>query len=1082
LLIVYNRPLATQKVLIPSIEPLLQDGESVIRQHVAAQLLPLAITAMLVPVRNRTANDCISDPMLLPKDYDAKGYKVVTTTIMNYLNTLMHDPELDVRRAAADAISGLSLQIRPSDVPIYCLPIPVRLTSEKPTANNSTNLDAAGAQQAKAKRTEEEQRNEELRITAANLLAEMAGAASDYSSLQYHASTWVRSTVLPAILGLATDPSFRMRRCAAQAMPRLLGACQLEDAVNSILPAFARLSQDDIHRVRKSTGECLVDMSRALVIMASAETDPSRQKGLYEQRRVALLPIAERLIQDSHKMVRHGMMQFLGPFMASFYPYQFSPLNSLLPTSTESDGSNHSGIVAQFFPHSTSMVSRLNSSQNATGTAPTPVHSSLEQLSPKPKSDSHQLQETLPTFIHASRMSTLSLQAVTTHRALHPPDPQDLAAIVDTLLEYFVALAAVETGDENTDAEMRVYCAYSFPAVVLLLGREHWDGPVRTCFHTLLNPRYPEIAAHDVDGDDDDDENEPPLPVKRCLASSLHTVAHILGSEIAVNDIIGVVQKSFFNDNDDSVRLSTIRNFPALIKLIPSSERRTPFLLWSELVQSEDMLGSITKKRSATNPTVLNWRQRDYLARSISDLILLIDPMLVRQHIWHIMKLLLQDSVDIVRDDALWAIPILLQSYCPDTLMKWPSCNDSQRAKKFSTESCTEIVSWIMETILRVPTLSSRSKVSKAPNFSDRQHYCRICASIGLALRFSDGNCIPSDAEKLKDPVSVLSDKFKIFFSVEKQRDETENGPFQRLTAAEQKHLRRLLMEVLLPTALEMKEDRISNVRITLMKTLQLMPAEIREYHTVKAVLTNLIEESETWTSFGEEEPPMIPSQSQPMMEPPQPTARQPQHQRTVTSKKSGPVDVDDCDIEPDSSLDDRFVGDTNNDAQSQNDESDPSLGNEPSHSETNLTTVVFVAGSIGMQLEPTFDDNACRVCGFLDADDDTPSPARMSGKINIGDVIVEVNGTAVSSYDETITILRAGGRREIVFRPRLPGDEISGDDTGDSDDADVARRRERKATKKAKRDKDRLKKDDKDKKVKEKKEKKLKKDKKNDP
>jgi hypothetical protein len=277
------------------------------------------------------------------------------------------------------------------------------------------------------------------------------------------------------------------------------------------------------------------------MIMASAETDPARRQELYEQRRSALLPIAERLIQDSHKMVRQGMIQFLGPFMASFYRYQYLPLHTLLPANIESDGSNHLGIAAQFFPHATSTVSRVNSSQNATATAPTPVHSSLEQLPPKLVADLDKLQQAIPTFIRAARMSAWSLAAVTTHRQQHPPDAEDSKAVIGTALDYFVALEAVQTGDENTDAEMRVYCAYSFPAIVLLLGPENWEGAVRTCFHTLLNPRYPDDRPKE--GDEDEEDNEPPLPVKRCLASSLHTIAHILGSEIAVNDIIGAYDR-----------------------------------------------------------------------------------------------------------------------------------------------------------------------------------------------------------------------------------------------------------------------------------------------------------------------------------------------------------------------------------------------------------------------------------------------------------------------------------------------------------------------------------------------------------
>jgi serine/threonine-protein phosphatase 4 regulatory subunit 1 len=133
------------------------------------------------------------------------------------------------------------------------------------------------------------------------------------------------------------------------------------------------------------------------------------------------------------------------------------------------------GIVAQFFPHATSMVSRLNSAQNSVSTAPAPVQPNLQQVMARTTNDTDLLQQAFPHFLRAARMSSLSLQAVTTHRQGNPPDPDDIAAIVDGLLDYFAALAIVTTGDPNTDAAMRVYCAYSFPAVVLCLDRE--GGP-----------------------------------------------------------------------------------------------------------------------------------------------------------------------------------------------------------------------------------------------------------------------------------------------------------------------------------------------------------------------------------------------------------------------------------------------------------------------------------------------------------------------------------------------------------------------------------------------------------------------------
>jgi hypothetical protein len=122
------------------------------------------------------------------RQYDARGYKMVCGIILQrYLQELIVDAELDVRRAAADAITGLSLQIKPTDVETVCLPIPLQLllTSKRqpPPPHKQRNDDSQ-----QPPRTSEE----ELRITAANLLAEMGGAASEYRTLQRAAQSWVQ--------------------------------------------------------------------------------------------------------------------------------------------------------------------------------------------------------------------------------------------------------------------------------------------------------------------------------------------------------------------------------------------------------------------------------------------------------------------------------------------------------------------------------------------------------------------------------------------------------------------------------------------------------------------------------------------------------------------------------------------------------------------------------------------------------------------------------------------------------------------------------------------------------------------------
>jgi hypothetical protein len=79
--------------------------------------------------------------------------------------------------------------------------------------------------------------------------------------------------------------------------------------------------------------------------------------------------------------------------------------------------------------------------------------------------------------------------------------------------------------------------------------------------------------------------------------------------------------------------------------------------------------------------------------------------------------------------------------------------------------------------------------------------------------------------------------------------------------------------------------------------------------------------------------------------------------------------------------------------------------------------TVSFQDGPLGIQLEPTVGEKACRVTGFMDTLG-CPSQARASGKVKFDDVIVKVNGKIPASYEDTLEMIAAGGERTITFRP----------------------------------------------------------------
>jgi len=813
----------TLSTLIPVLPALVSDQESVIRQHLASQLLPLSLVSMVRNVgrgQPYKVSEMLED-RTIEKVYDAEGYKVVTTVVVGYLNNLIMDPDVDVRRSASDSLAGLAFHIRKADVAQFILPIPLRLAQHQPPKPSKK-------QQQQPQ--EQEGLTEELRITAANLLAELGGAVQNGSILM----ELVRDAILPTVLSLCSDPGFRVRRAAAQALPRVLGGTTVEDARTKILPAFDALSKDEVYRVRKSTGECLVDMSRSLMILATKDRNPASVNAL---RRESLIPIAESLLGDANKFVRHGMMQFLGPFLASFYPFVDSALHTILPGSSESDGSNHCGIVAQFFPHASSMVSRLNSSAAATTSAPTPTLADLEADDEIPLIK--ELQQALPAFIQASRSSSLSLKAVVAHRKKHAPDPDDIQAVIAKLLDHFTGLAKVSTGDENTDAEMRVYCAYSYPAVVLLLGADNWEGGLKDCFITLLNPNH---------GSKDKTEAAiPPLPVKRCLASSLHTVAHILGPEVTARDVMPIFRDHFLRDTDESVRLNMIRNFPTLMSLLPIGARNQYLAQWCETIRGEEVLGAM--KRSATNPLVLNWRQRDYVSRSLTELICMVDAQFSHSYVWPLLKLVLTDQISLVREDAIWSIPVLLKSFCPSNV----TIDGGERAKEaWSTKASEEVVSWLKETILKSSSQKPKSGPNgKGGNFSQRQLFCQICSAAALAIRFGDGLYDP------EDPIAELESKFKSTLDTkDPQTTIEEYGPYRKLTKAERTHLLRILNNGLLSVALDFKDDRVTNVRLSLRTALHLMPNEMAKVPAFKDALQCLEEEIDTWETFnGMQEP-----------------------------------------------------------------------------------------------------------------------------------------------------------------------------------------------------------------------------------
>jgi hypothetical protein len=182
----------------------------------------------------------------------------------------------------------------------------------------------------------------------------------------------------------------------------------------------------------------------------------------------------------------------------------------------------------------------------------------------------------------------------------------------------------------------------------------------------------------------------------------------------------------------------------------------------------------------------------------------------------------------------------------------------SQKAKKiWSDRACEEVTTWLKDTILKVSTATTKGKGSsgKIGNFSQRQLYCQVCSAMALAIRLGDGLNDPDD------PVVELESKFTSTLQTRNSKIMIEEyGPYRKLTNGELKHISRLLIDDLLPLALEFTDDRVTNVRLSLRKALLLVSSDIAQSPGYQQASQSLLDEVETWESYnGVENPPPPP-------------------------------------------------------------------------------------------------------------------------------------------------------------------------------------------------------------------------------
>jgi len=187
--------------------------------------------------------------------------------------------------------------------------------------------------------------------------------------------------------------------------------------------------------------------------------------------------------------------------------------------------------------------------------------------------------------------------------------------VIHLLIQYFQALAIGNPEDFKGpfyDCETIVKCAFSFPAVLLTLGKEGWVQ-LKETFVTLAQ-----------------DSN---WQTRSSVACSLHVVAGIIGADEIENTLFPIIQE--YTKDVDNIKLQILSNIVDILRLTTIETREKHIWLITFICNIQQ------------NNTF--WRFREVIARQLGEISTLYDIDIVVANLVPLAKSLLVDPVASVR-------------------------------------------------------------------------------------------------------------------------------------------------------------------------------------------------------------------------------------------------------------------------------------------------------------------------------------------------------------------------------------------------------------------------------------------------
>ncbi|XP_033331828.2 serine/threonine-protein phosphatase 4 regulatory subunit 1 isoform X2 [Megalopta genalis] len=186
----------------------------------------------------------------------------------------------------------------------------------------------------------------------------------------------------------------------------------------------------------------------------------------------------------------------------------------------------------------------------------------------------------------------------------------DQKTVPQHLIDSFLSMAGP---DEcfDTGGDYPHHCAFSFPAVVLALGKKQWP---------CLREAYQLLAMAKE------------YKVRRTVASGIHEIAAILGQDLTSDELLPI-HYGFIKDLDE-VRIGILKNLTTFLNLLEPRDRIQYLPIMKDFLETDN---------------IWNWRFREELATQLVEAVTLFKPDDVEFYIVPLSFDLINDKVAAVR-------------------------------------------------------------------------------------------------------------------------------------------------------------------------------------------------------------------------------------------------------------------------------------------------------------------------------------------------------------------------------------------------------------------------------------------------